>query len=50
MAYTITLYNVDLLLFMIGWFILSWIIYKTGKTIKRSIGKLILKLEKKGVL
>lgn len=50
MTYTITLYNIDLLLFMIAWFMLSWIIYVIGRTLKRSIGKLILKLERKGIL
>lgn len=50
MTYTITIYNVDLLIFMLGYFVLVWILYKSGKAIKKAIGKTILKLEKKGIL
>lgn len=43
---TIELYNVGLLLYMVGCTILSYIICTLLRKLKRSIGKLILKLEK----
>lgn len=49
-TFTITLYNLDLLAFLIAWLVSGYLLYKLGKALKKAIGKLIIRLEKKGVL
>ena len=49
-TFTITLYNLDLLILLVAWFLLSCLIYKLLKALKRLIGKTIIKLEKKGMI